>query len=74
MIADVNTFLTDSFVVAGESGVTYPADEPERRIDYVMHNRHPRLRRVEQRVIVEPKASDHRPVLTTFEITPDSLP
>jgi len=73
VVANVNTFLTDSFVVAGGSGFTYPADEPERRIDYVMHTRHPCLRCVKHRVIAEPVASDHRPVLTTFEFVQDGL-
>lgn len=74
VIADMDTFLTDSFVVAGEPGLTYPADEPERRIDYVMHNGRLGLRCVAHRVIAELVASDHRPVLTTFAVSPGNRP
>jgi endonuclease/exonuclease/phosphatase family metal-dependent hydrolase len=53
-----------------EAGFTFPADEPVRRIDYILHNGHPRLRTLECRVIPEPVASDHRPILAVLEIKP----
>jgi len=55
-------------LAADGSGFTYPADDPVRRIDYVLHNRHPRLRCITGRVIPELVASDHRPVLAVFEL------
>lgn len=70
-ISDATVFLTDGFVVADGSGFTYPADDPVRRIDYVLYNRHPGFRCIDCRVIPEPVASDHRPVLAVFELVAD---
>ncbi len=67
VIADATSFMTVVFAVAGPEGFTFPADKPVRRIDYILHNNHPGLRCVETRVIPEPLASDHRPVLAVFE-------
>ena len=55
-------------VATDGSGLTYPADNPVRRIDYVLHNRHPGFRCTAGRVIPELVASDHRPVLAVFEL------
>ena len=70
-ISETTVCLTDVFVVADGSGFTYPADDPVRRIDYVLHNRDPGLRCIDCRVILEPAASDHRPVLAVFELVAD---
>lgn len=49
----------------GEAGgATFPADEPTRKIDYVMVG--PGLTLLSTEVINEPVASDHRPVLSVI--------
>ena len=48
--------------------LTYPSDKPVKKIDYVLYRASPVLKLVESRVIVEPVASDHRPVLAVFEL------
>ncbi len=52
----------------GISGFTYPADEPVRRIDYVVDNRHASLEPVKTSVVDERSASDHRPVVVEYRI------
>ena len=46
--------------------LTFPADKPDRRIDYVMYRPANKWRVVEVRVLDEPVASDHRPVLAVL--------
>ncbi len=46
--------------------LTFPADKPDRRIDYVMYRPADRWKVSEVRVLDEPVASDHRPVLTVL--------
>jgi endonuclease/exonuclease/phosphatase family metal-dependent hydrolase len=63
-----------SWKIAGEDSadaaqpkiLTFPADKPNRRIDYVMCRPAKDWQVVETRVIDEPMASDHRPVLTVL--------
>jgi endonuclease/exonuclease/phosphatase family metal-dependent hydrolase len=69
-VSALTAFLTDTFVPGAGPGHTYPAATPDRRIDYILHNRHPAIRSLECRVLAEPVASDHRPVLAVFEINP----
>lgn len=47
---------------------TYPADDPDRCIDYIAVSRRHRARfdKVEHRVVAETVFSDHRPVVVTF--------
>lgn len=47
----------------GEDRFTFPADAPDREIDYILYRPGERFEAVEHRVIHEPSASDHRPVL-----------
>ncbi|WZO98118.1 endonuclease/exonuclease/phosphatase family protein [Isosphaeraceae bacterium EP7] len=47
---------------------TYPSDKPIRQIDYVLYRNAPRWKVVETRVLEEPLASDHRPLLVVFEL------
>ena len=47
----------------GGEGFTYPASQPTKRIDFVLSRPPGRFQVVETRVIDEPVASDHRPVL-----------
>ncbi|MBE0535978.1 MAG: endonuclease/exonuclease/phosphatase family protein [Phycisphaerae bacterium] len=50
---------------------TFPADEPNRTIDYILIKPAERWRVVETRVIEEKVASDHRPVLAILELLPE---
>lgn len=50
--------------------LTFPADKPDRRIDYVMYRPAKKWKVVEVRVLDEAVASDHRPVLTVLKRTP----
>lgn len=47
-------------------GATYPAETPTARIDYILTNKKAPISVVEIRVLDEPIASDHRPVLGVF--------
>lgn len=47
---------------------TFPAGAPVRQIDYVLHRPAGMLEVVECRVLDEPVASDHRPILAVFRI------
>ena len=66
------------WTIAGGSGeakqsepmLTFPAEKPDRRIDYVMYRPANRWKVVEVRVLDEPVASDHRPVLTVLRREP----
>jgi endonuclease/exonuclease/phosphatase family metal-dependent hydrolase len=61
---------------------TYPSPEPDREIDFVMWRSGSSaegrvdLTLIEHRVIAEPLASDHRPILAVFELRPadDAIP
>lgn len=48
--------------------LTYPADRPARQIDYVLVRPANRWKVVETRVLEEPVASDHRPLLVVLEL------
>ena len=48
--------------------MTYPAEKPVRRIDYVLLHPAAAWRVVESKVVPEPVASDHRPVLAVVEL------
>lgn len=47
----------------GENRFTFPSDAPDREIDYIIYRPQDRFEVVEHRVIDEPVASDHRPLL-----------
>lgn len=47
---------------------TYPADKPHKQIDYVLVRPAARWKVVETRVLDEPVASDHRPLLVVLEL------
>lgn len=53
---------------AGKGLLTIPAEKPKAQIDFVLYRPKERLRPVEVKVIDEPVASDHRPVLAVFEM------
>ena len=69
VLVKLYTFLIDAHAPGSGPGYTYPADVPDRRIDYILHTPDAGLRTVESRVLDEPIASDHRPLLTVFELT-----
>ena len=73
VLAGATAYLEDAWTSgasepAADDGFTYPAGEPVKRIDYVLYRADDRLRCVERRVIGEPVASDHRPVLAVFAL------
>lgn len=47
---------------------TFPSDKPSRQIDYVLFRPAARWKVVENRVLDEPVASDHRPLLVVLEL------
>ena len=65
-IATIAEHWTDA--TAGEKMLTIPSESPNRKIDYIFYRPKNRLRVVESKVLDEPVASDHRPVLTVFEL------
>ena len=57
-----------TFATAPDRGLlTIPAETPRRQIDYVLYRPAGRFRVIEAKVIAEPVASDHRPVLAVLE-------
>ncbi len=64
----IREFLTDTHNPQAGEGHTYPADQPDRRIDYILHTPAAGLKSLECRVTDEPAASDHRPLLTVFQL------
>jgi len=68
VIQEVGAFLHDSVAAETSASFTYPADAPERRIDYILYRTHPGLQLTISRVLPEATASDHRPVVTEFRI------
>jgi endonuclease/exonuclease/phosphatase family metal-dependent hydrolase len=53
---------------AGKGLRTIPAGKPKNQIDYVLYRPKDRLKPLEVKVLEEPVASDHRPVLAVFEL------
>lgn len=51
---------------------TIPAENPTRRIDFILSRPEPQWRVLESRVLDEPVASDHRPVFCVLELRPAS--
>src|SRR5690606_24256526 len=62
-------FMLDSAALSPAEAFTFPADRPNRRIDYILYNAGSGLTCVDFRVIDEPMASDHRPVVATFTLS-----
>ncbi len=58
----------------GEERLTFPSDDPQREIDFIIFRPRAAFEIVESRVIDEPLASDHRPVLLTLKLTPTDKP
>lgn len=68
VVVAMTEFLVDTYVADSEAAFTFPADKPDRRIDYILHNRGHGWRSVEYRVLPESIASDHRPVLAVLQL------
>ncbi len=69
VLESARAFLVDTCHQDADAVLTWPADAPSQRIDYILSNGHPSLRCVEFRVLPETVASDHRPILAVFEVT-----
>lgn len=52
--------LKDAWIIEDDHGYTFPADQPDRRIDYILHSDH---FEVLDAFVVDTRASDHRPVV-----------
>jgi endonuclease/exonuclease/phosphatase (EEP) superfamily protein YafD len=57
--------------VSEAAAPTFPAQRPSRQIDYVLVRPARRWRVVDVRVVEEPLASDHRPLVATLELLPE---
>lgn len=62
-------FLTDCDESTEVDGFTFPADQPARRIDYLLCNTGSGLSCIARRVLPEGVASDHRPVVAEFQLS-----
>ena len=62
--------LASRFTVLEKEGpsATFPADDPEREIDFILLDPAERIRVLEHRVLDEDVASDHRPIFLVLEI------
>ncbi len=65
----VMDLIDETFVVPdkGADRFTFPSDDPRREIDFIVYRPASRFTVVESRVIDEPIASDHRPLLLVVE-------
>ena len=63
------TGFEDAWIVAKkkEQGLSYPADKPAKRIDYVFTRQSDRIR-AKQAWLVNTLASDHLPVVADLEL------
>ena len=67
--AEVMSFIGETFATPdkGADHFTFRSDRPEREIDFIVYRPAHRFTVIESRVIDEPVASDHRPVLLVVE-------
>lgn len=63
----MRTKFDDAWVGSKSEGLTYPADKPTKRIDYIFYRASDRVR-VKKAWIVNTLASDHLPVMVELEI------
>ena len=71
VIERMDAFLNNAAIGSEAETLSFPADSPDRRIDYVFYTEGTGLRAAGCEVIDEPVASDHRPVLATLELRRD---
>jgi endonuclease/exonuclease/phosphatase family metal-dependent hydrolase len=60
-LAPLRQRVRDAWTDSASTGLTYPAEQPTKRIDYVLLTKHFRVRLTR---VPETLASDHRPVIT----------
>lgn len=60
--------MTKHFTIHSGNEATYPADEPHECIDYIATFKGRTVETIESRVIDEPAASDHRPVVVRMQL------
>ena len=60
--------LTKHFIVHSGNEATYPADKPQECIDYVASFKDRLAEALESKVIDEPEASDHRPLVVRLRL------
>ena len=62
--------LSQDWGILKKSGApeTYPSPAPDREIDFIMLRPEPSFEVIEHRVIDEPMASDHRPILAVVRV------
>lgn len=67
--SEVMSFIGETFATPdkGEDHFTFRSDRPDREIDFIVYRPAHRFTVLESRVIDEPVASDHRPVLLVVE-------
>ena len=58
--------LQDAWPASADSGFTYPAKAPVRRIDYILTSHHFQVRSAS---VIATEASDHRPVQAELTLT-----
>ena len=66
VIRKAAAFLRDAGAIKEQPLLSFPADHPDRRIDYIMYNHDAALRCLDYRVLPDSVSSDHRPVLAIF--------
>ncbi|MCA1802256.1 MAG: endonuclease/exonuclease/phosphatase family protein, partial [Rhodothermaceae bacterium] len=57
------SILQDTWTGQEEPGYTFPANAPDRRIDYILHSEHFQVREV---IVYTTEASDHLPIVADF--------
>ena len=61
--------LSEYFKILSGDDPTYPADEPKECIDYVASFKDHPVEALDSKVIDEPEASDHRPLMVKLRLT-----
>ena len=69
VVQDLLSFMQDTFMSSGETRFTFPSTQPDRRIDFILFSQYPGLRCDEYRIVEEPMASDHRPIVAVLSFS-----
>lgn len=70
-LAPLFPLVADAAAGSDQPAPTFPAGDPQERIDYIFLSPHWRVRDIK---VIESKASDHLPVLALLELDEGSLP
>lgn len=70
-IAPIFDFLRDAWRDQDDPGYTFPAEAPDRRIDYILHSEHFKVVHVE---VVDDQSSDHLAIVADLLLTPQEQP